>query len=187
MFGDAFKIISLTGKFGSGKTALAVHLFSILREEIGCPLWTNFDMEGCTPIHTIAELYTLFDGLILLDEMQTTAHSRSAMSKQNSQLLDWFDQVRKQGCVLGVISQELSKMDRIIRSMIDYELACRYLGGGLSEVNTFALIDGEPARRVSSSVVDIRPAWGKYNTRQRAWRLDRAPDEVGARAGRRAG
>ncbi len=180
MLGSGFKIVCFTGKFGSGKTATCSYFATEVRSALGCRLWSNYGLAGSLEVRTIADLYDCTDGVIVLDEIQGTVHSRQGMTKKNMEFLTWFDQVRKQGSLLFIISQELSKVDRIVRDMLDYEVNCRNIGGGYSELNTYALVDGEPARRVSSTVFDMRVAFGLYDTRQRAWGLEPTASDAAA-------
>ncbi|WP_029215624.1 zonular occludens toxin domain-containing protein [Kallotenue papyrolyticum] len=161
-------IFAVEGRFGGGKSALASFLAVTMAAERGCGLYANYHLQGATPVRYIAELYDIWDSILVLDELQATVDSRGAMSRSNAEFLEWFDQSRKQGNELFVISQALHKLDRRVRDMVDILFVCRNLGGTISAVDVW---DAAVERCVSRLTIDRSWAFGLYNHRERAWAL----------------
>ncbi len=167
-------IVAFTGHFGSGKSALASY-WAARYIVNGWPVWANYSLCGARPIRTVDELYDCLDGLILIDEMQGTAHARTFTRDSQMGFLKWFDQCRKTGSDLWLITQALYKVDKIIRGEVDYEVNCVNRGeipGGpaLTDVTVWDL-RSHIARRVSAFAFDRRAAYGLYDHRERAWPL----------------
>jgi hypothetical protein len=133
-------------------------------------MWANYDLVGATPITTIEELYGLYNGVVVFDELQATIHARRSQTNDSMAFGRWYDQVRKQDLEVFIISQQLRKVDVLVRDMADYVFDCRNMraGGYLSEVEVY---DWWDEAKVSNFVFDRRLAFDLYNHKQRAWPL----------------
>jgi hypothetical protein len=165
-------IVAFTGNFGAGKSALCSLLAVDYAVSRGGRLWANYGLRGAAPVRTVPELYDCKGGLIVLDELQATVNSRTF--GRNEQFMLWFDQCRKQRSDIYLVTQQLRKIDVIVRSAIDVEFRLRHLQGAISELVVFD-VQAE-VMRGSARRFDRSGAYGLYDTYERAWPLLAGPE-----------
>jgi len=170
-------VLAFSGRFGSGKTALASYMAVREASELGCPLWANFSLRGASPVRSMDDLYQLRDGILVLDELQSTIHARTF--SKNLAFLDWFDQHRKQGLIFLYITQELRKVDVLVRDMTDFAILCTRLDSRYSNIEVWDLYR---EKRISTSVFDRSLSYGLYEHTERAWPIAGASAAADARA-----
>ncbi len=172
-------VYGFDGKFGAGKSAFC-SLLAVNEARRGSrELWANYTIHGGFELRTIADLYAAEGAVVVIDEAYLVADSRSSTGKANAAFDTWLGQCRKQDIDLFVIFQQLHKVDKRLRENIDILFSLRNLGGHTSAVTVW---DMDRMRKLASYEWDRRPAYGLYDTRQRAWGLD-----VGAAEPRDAG
>jgi hypothetical protein len=176
-------ILAFTGNFGAGKSALCSLLAVQAATSRRCGLWANYHLRGAELVRSVDDLYLCRGGVIVLDELQGTVNSRTY--SRNESFMLWFDQCRKQGSDLFLITQLTRKVDVLVRDAVDIEFRLRNLGDDvhLSELRVFDVQSDRPrgaARRFDRSV-----AYGLYDTYERAWPL--LPGAEGRASGPSAG
>jgi ABC-type thiamine transport system ATPase subunit len=160
-------IVAFTGNFGAGKSALCSLLAVQAAASRGCGLWANYSLRGSSPVRTVDDLYACRGGVIVLDELQSTVNSRTF--GRNEQFMLWFDQCRKQRSELYLVTQQLRKIDVIVRNAIDLEFRLRHLQGDWSELLVFDV--QSEASRGSARRFDRSGSYGLYDSYERAWPL----------------
>ncbi len=176
-------IVEFTGHFGAGKSAFASYMAVQQARRANAPLWANFYLDGATPIELMSDLYDCVGGVLVLDELQLTCGARTTQSGSNAQFLEWFWQARKQHSEVLIITQAGFQLDKVVRHLIDVEIECVSLGGDLTEVHVWDLRHRGCAKRIRQFVWDRRPAYGLYDTDQRAWALEPMPKSETSRGG----
>ncbi len=163
------RVISVSGRFGAGKSAFSVWVaHEMARRRGGVPIWANFDITGARRVYTYADLYDCEHGVIVLDELQGTVHSRQ--SNKNVEFLARFDQVRKSGSQVIVITQALHKIDLIVREMIDLHFDCEDRGTfEMPHLSRVTPTDLHTGRERPAIGFDRSASFGLYDHMQRAW------------------
>ena len=142
----------VTGKLGSGKTLCSV---GRIKEYLsrGSRVATNLDIDMCgladkpwskltvtrLPDHPTADHLDSIgsgnetydeekNGLIVLDECGTWLNTREWQDKSRQALIDWFLHSRKKGWDLMLIVQDLSLIDKQLRTALcEFVVVCRRL------------------------------------------------------------
>jgi len=120
-FRDIFelsKVVVITGKRGSGKTALGLRLGELAKEYFGRQVWTNLHN---TPFRTAIDVKSIPNGsFAVIDEAELSFHARRAMRSQNVTIANIIAISRHKGLSLVFITQAAALMDKLIRSQTDY-------------------------------------------------------------------
>ncbi len=155
--------VIITGPFGSGKSCLMSVWGSDWARKHNAPLYANYGLLGARPLSEVAELYTIFDSVLCIDEFWKMVDSRNF--KDSKAMLDWWMEARKQECWVLATAQAMHQLDKRVRDNADVEWECRDLGGGVTGVNTYRLYDG---KRLNKFCFDRRAGYSLYSTTERA-------------------
>ena len=184
---EGILIIAILGDVGSGKTLSAVKLM----KERGNFTFTNIETKLKNTQRILREniikkdknsvavnwdfwqeqvdKYKGFD--IVLDEIHNIAHSRRAMSKENTLLTIWLSQIRKilgesKRCHIILISQRIMRIDTAFRDMLDTIIFCEKVPTSRGFVIKQYLFMGDAVDKYTLWVNNRREA-----KRQRVYRI----------------
>lgn len=113
--------IGFQGSLGSGKT-LNMTRVGAMAALSGQTCYANYKTTFAKPIESIAHMFQLRDGVLLIDELQSILDSRDF--KNNASLTQWILIVRKLGLSILYTTQFLGQVDIRVRHVTEYVYAC---------------------------------------------------------------
>jgi hypothetical protein len=160
-------IVAFCGNLGSGKTLMmsSIAYFEALR---GKRVYANYALRFAWRFDAWAQLFSLEQGIVCLDEAQVVADSREFKREDVKALTQWILQTRKIGLDFYFTTQHIGQVDTRIRNIVDYMFLFAAVGAPGSGASRWSFFDFQYGVEKASGVFVHSPTlYGLYDTYQR--------------------
>lgn len=157
--------VAFLGDLGSGKTLNMTRLAAIQAAVHSLDCYANYDCFAQS-IESLPHLFSIRDGILLLDELQSILDSRSFA--KNIDITQWVLLVRKLGLRVFYTTQDFSQVDVRVRNVTGWLFLCEsmtYKGQGATKLQLVRHQHGN-FTLVNKRIMQHSPAlYALYNTK----------------------
>lgn len=116
------------GTMGAGKTLAQTMIALAMAEATNVPIYANYEIKhpNYRPVGSMKELWDANNAIFAFDEMWITLDSRGW--KNNIDITQWVNQVRKKGLLVLYTTQHISQVDIRVRNGTDILVLCERKG-----------------------------------------------------------
>lgn len=162
-------LVGFTGNMGSGKTLTMTILAYVIAKKHHIPVFSNYWTEFSTGVKSWDEVYKIERGILLLDEAHVPFDSRAFADDHGR--THFILQTRKKNLLVFFTTQHISQVDKRIRNVCDFIVACSKRGDTLK--NQIIDYQSEKLGR-KMKIRQVHRFYRLYNTNELVYNFKRA-------------